>query len=176
MKKFLAALLAVITVFTVFALSACGGDKYASLKIGSISGFGQNLINKSSFDYKLDIIDDDDFEYAATHQLKIDTALINYIDGKPEMFRAMATPAEEVLIIGAKDAEAAKQIANGPITDWVKHLHDGYSDYGPEQLPKIDSCVKTVAGRYVFLIISKDNTAAKAALNELLDTALKIHD
>lgn len=168
MKKFLALLLALVSVF---ALAACG-DKYSALSIGSVTGFGQNLVKMASFDYKLDEVDDLAF---AAQQLKIDLEKVNTVDGKPEMFRAMASP-EEVLVVGAKTAEAAREIANGPLTDWVNYLREGYSDYGPEQVPKIDSCVKTTAGRYAFLIISKDNEAAKKTLNELLDTALKIHE
>ncbi|MBR5949519.1 MAG: DUF4358 domain-containing protein [Clostridia bacterium] len=172
MKKILALLLAVITVFS---LTACGGDKYADLNIGSITGFGQNILTRSKFEFNLSEVDADDLEFSAETLLKISKDKINYINGKPEMYRAMASP-EEILIIGATDAAAAKAIINGPIADWVKYERDGYSDYGPEQVPKIDSCVKTTAGRYVFLIISNDNEQSRNVLNDLLETALKIHD
>lgn len=168
MKKILAVLLALITVF---ALTACG-DKYSDLTIGSITGFGQNLVTRGDFEFNLSEVDNLEF---ALEQLKIDKTKVNYIDGNPEMFRAMASP-EEVLVIGAKNPEAAKAILNGPIADWVKYQRDGYSDYGPDQVPKIDSCVKTIAGRYVFLIVSNENGKAKNVLNDLLDTALTIHE
>lgn len=169
MKKIFALLLAVVAAFS---LIACGGDKYADLKISSISGFGQNLVSRGDFDNNLSEVDNLEF---VLDQLKIDKTKVNYVDGQPEVFRAMASP-EEVLVIGAKNAASAKDIANGPIADWVKYERDGYSDYGPEQVPKIESCIKTTAGRYVFLIVSSDNAKAKNVLNDLLDTAIKIHE
>lgn len=172
MKKILAMLLAVITVFS---LTACGGDKYADLKIGNITGFGQNIVSNAKFEYNLSEVPADDLEFSALTLLKISKDKINYIDGKPEMYRSMASP-EEVLVIGAKDAAAAKEILSGPISDWVKYQRDGYSDYGPDQVPKIDSCVKMTAGRYVFLIVSNDAAQAKSILNDLLETTLKIHE
>lgn len=169
MKKLFAAILSLLSIFAVVS---CKSDKYADLTIANISGFGQNIINKTSFEYKLDEVYD--YEFVAK-QLKIDMNRINTIDGKAEMFRATYMP-EEVLIIGAKDSEAAKEIVNGPLADWVKDLREGFAEYGPDQVPKLDSCVRMAAGRYAFLIISNDNAAAKNALTTLLDTAIKIHE
>lgn len=171
MKRILTVFIAVIAVFS---LASCSSRKYADLKIANIGGFGNNIINKTSFDDQL--VETDDREYAAK-LLNIDPQMINTVDGQLEIFRsAGATPPEEVIIVGAKDAEAAKSIVNGAFADRVKNLRNDFSELDPDQLPKINSCVKMAAGRYAFLVISNDNAAAKKALKELLDTAAKIHD
>lgn len=171
MKKFLAVLLAAVALVSAVA---CGGDKYADLKISNINGFGQNLLKEVTFDRQLDVLDDTEF---AAKQLKLDTDKLNLVDGKPEMFYAVsAASPEAVFVIGAKDAAAAKSISSGPIKDWIKFNIEGYNDYGPTHVPKLESCINMTAGRYAFLIVSNDNKAAKDVLTGLLDTSIKIHD
>ena len=171
MKKIFAVLLAVVTACS---LVSCNGRKYAELQISNISGFGHNIINKTDFEDEL--ADDSDLKHAAK-LLSIELDLINTTDGELEIFRsAAAMPPEEITIIGARDAESAKNIVNRAFTDRVRRLHSDFSDLDPEQLPKIKSSVKMAAGRYAFLIISNDNSAAKKALNDLLNTAIRIHE
>ncbi len=169
MKKLIALILALVTVCACAA--GCGGDKYADLKL-DVNGFGRNLLGSSSFQYTPEMLDNPEF---AAEALKIDTADLNIVDGKPELFYAVsASSPEAVFVIGAKDAAAAKKISDGPVKDWIKVNRDGYASYGPEQVPKLDSAINRVAGRYVIVVVSSDNTAAKTKLTSLLDTALKI--
>lgn len=168
MKKLIAIILALLSVCSILA---CGGDKYADLKI-NVDGFGRNLIKSCTFDYQADVLEDAD---TAAANLKIDPALLNTVDGKPEIFYSVVAGFPEgVFVIGAKDAASAKTISEGPVKDWLKYNRDGYSTYGPEQVPKIDSAINRVCGRYVIVIVSADNKAAGNVLNGLLDSALKI--
>lgn len=172
MKRFLALLLCMLTAFSMLA---CGGDKYSTLNIESISGFGQNIVNQCSFEFPLDVLDDP--ALAADKTFKIDTDKINVVDGNAEVFCALTSSSPEVvLVVGAKDPASAKSIIEGPVSAWVKNTAELYSGYAAEQVPKLDSCVKMTAGRYAFLVVSSDNAAAKTMLNELIDTAFNIHN
>ncbi len=169
MKKLIAIALVIVTCCACIA--GCGGDKYADLKL-DVNGFGRNLLGSSSFQYAPEALDNPEF---AAETLKIDTADLNTADGKPELFYSVsASSPEAVFVIGAKDAAAAKKISDGPIKDWIKVNRDGYANYGPEQVPKLDSAINRVAGRYVIVVVSSDNAAAKTKLTSLLDTALSL--
>ena len=168
-KKILAIILALAALT---AICACGGDKYAKLSV-DVSGIGRNLLNIARFEFKPEIVDNPEL---AAEQLKLANADLNMVDGKPEIFYAVsASSPEAVFVIGAKDAAAAKSISQGPVKDWIAAYRKGYESYGPEQVPKLDSCVNMTAGRYVFVVVSNDNAAAKKSLTGLLDTALKIN-
>lgn len=181
MKK-LALILLALAMLASFACAPKNGDtetadpsgsaepgNNSAIVINDVAAFGRSIVSGCSFEYALDEFDDLAF---AADQLKIDTAKLNMANGAPEMFRAAAN-AEEVLVIGAKDEAAAKEILEGPIADHVAYLHEGYSDYGPDQVPKIESCVKMTSGRYVILVISNDNAEAQKTVNSLLDAAKK---
>ncbi len=168
MKRIFALILALTALM---AVCACGGDKYANLKL-DVNGIGQNLLKLCSFEMKPEAIDD---PAVAVSNLKLSSDQLNTADGKAEVFYAVsASSPEAVMVIGAKDAAAAKAISDGPVKNWIADYRKGYESYGPEQVPKLDSCVNMTAGRYVFLVVSNDNTAAKTTLTGLLDTALKL--
>ena len=44
----------------------------------------------------------------------------------------------------------------------------GYSDYKPEEVPKLESAVLEQDGVYVVFCVTADNTAAKSAVRSLL--------
>lgn len=76
--------------------------------------------------------------------------------------------AESMAVFEAVDADAAGSIADAlqSFTDgWI----DGYSDYKPEEVPKLESAVLEQNGVYVVFCVSADNTAAKTAVQDLLN-------
>ena len=169
MKKFLTIALALLFVLS---FAACGGDKFANLQL-NVNGFGQNIINASKFSFTPDVLEDG---ATAASNLKLSTDQLNTVDGKPEIFYAVvAGYPEAVFVIGAKDAAAAKAISNGPVKDWIAEQRAGYSDYGPDQVPKLDSAINRVAGRYVICVVTDDNASAKTAIDGLLDSALQFN-
>ncbi len=171
MKKFFALLLALVTVA---GICACGGDKYADLSI-KVDGFGQNIINGCSFDIVPETAElNADAIKSQLEALRIDPEKLKAADEKPEFFYATTgeQSADFVMVLGAKDAEAAKKLSEGELKTWLDNLRKD-SSYNPEEAPKLDSCINKVAGRYVFLICSKDSAAAEKALTELLDNAVK---
>ena len=76
--------------------------------------------------------------------------------------------AESMAVFEAVDADAAGSIADAlqSFTDgWI----DGYSDYKPEEVHKLESAVLEQNGVYVVFCVSADNTTAKTAVQDLLN-------
>ena len=170
MKKLIAILLVLACCCSAFACTAA--DKYADLKVDA-AGIGSNLLANCNFEYTPEALDDPEFSASV---LDLDLADLGTANGAPELFFATnSSSPENIVVVGAKDAATAKRISENQMKDWIRRNREGYETYGAEQVPKIDSAVNFVAGRYVFVIISNDNPAAKTFLTGLLDTALKIN-
>ncbi len=76
--------------------------------------------------------------------------------------------AESLAVFEATDKDAAQSIADAlqTFTDgWIK----GYSDYKPEEVPKLESAVLEQDGVYVVFCVTADNAAAKTAVQDLLN-------
>ena len=76
--------------------------------------------------------------------------------------------AESLAVFEATDTDAAQSIADAlqTFTDgWIK----GYSDYKPEEVPKLESAVLEQDGVYVVFCVTADNAAAKTAVQDLLN-------
>lgn len=94
----------------------------------------------------------------------VDTGLVN----DSSAYVGSGATAESMAVFEAVDADAADSIANAlqTFTDgWI----DGYSDYKPEEVPKLESAVLEQKGVYVVFCVSADNTAAKTAVQDLLN-------
>lgn len=76
--------------------------------------------------------------------------------------------AESMAVFEATDTGAAESIVDTlqTFTDsWI----EGYSDYKPEEVPKLKSAVLEQDGVYVVFCVTADNTAAKTAVQDLLN-------
>ena len=76
--------------------------------------------------------------------------------------------AESLAVFEASDADAAQRIVDTlqTFTDsWIK----GYSDYKPEEVPKLESALLEQDGVYVVFCVTADNAAAKTAVQDLLN-------
>ena len=75
----------------------------------------------------------------------------------------MATP-EEIAVFktdGQFDADYFTALAS----DYLARQKESYSDYAPEQVPKLDSAVVRVCGEYVLVCVSADNEKAASVLD-----------
>ena len=94
----------------------------------------------------------------------VDTGLVN----DSSAYVGSGATAESMAVFEAVDADAAGSIADAlqTFTDgWI----DGYSDYKPEEVPKLESAVLDQNGVYVVFCVSADNTTAKTAVQDLLN-------
>lgn len=68
------------------------------------------------------------------------------------IYKGSSASVDEVAVFECVDADAAKEVA-ACAEERQQYLHDGYSNYGPEQVPKIDSgIIKTVGNTVIFCI------------------------
>lgn len=176
MKRFFALFLAVIAIAGIAACSNKPSDEGSgntNITI-DIANAGQKLLDGTDYQYKPEVLPAEAISYFASEQFKLDLNNVATKDGSPEMFVAISTAGPEaVVVIAAKDAAAAKEISEGAIKEWLELNLAGYSDYGPEQVPKLESAINTVKGRYVFYVVSADNGTAKTVLDEIVKNASK---
>lgn len=95
----------------------------------------------------------------------VDTALVQ----DSAAWVGSGASAESLAVFEATDTETASDIADAlqTFTDsWIK----GYSDYKPEEVPKLESAVLEQDGVYVVYCVTADNDAAKTAVRELLNS------
>lgn len=159
MKRILALLIAVL-VFTTF--TACAG-KTIDMSVNEIS---DALFEGTSFQ---EIPTKNDNAEFAIGVLNVDKSLVAIDDSvyQASIALSVSTP-ELVIVIEAVDKKAAKTINKTSIQAYIDYLHDGYSDYGPAQVPKIEKCVRKVVGCHVIVVISADYKAAGGTLDGLL--------
>ena len=94
----------------------------------------------------------------------VDTGLVN----DSSAYVGSGATAERMAVFEAVDADAAGSIADAQQTftdGWIA----GYSDYKPDEVPKLESAVLEQNGVYVVFCVSADNTTAKTAVQDLLN-------
>lgn len=75
--------------------------------------------------------------------------------------------AENAAVLEGVDSAAAGRIQTALrafLDDWI----EGYSDYKPEEVPKLEQAVLKVKGNYVILCISADSGKAAAVVKDIL--------
>ena len=148
-----------------------GGDRRCSNTPANISidpkDTAQRLIDGCAFEEKPAIIADS--EFAIGKLFGIDLELVAK-DGDSYVgcIAVCSSTPETVLVIKAVDEASAKKISEEYLASRVDaYIHD-YSNYGPDQLDKLNTCINKVVGQYAFLIITNDNPAAEKLLDELI--------
>ena len=74
--------------------------------------------------------------------------------------------AEEVAVFVCAGADSVSTVKTA-VNERIKYLHNGYSDYGPEQVPEIDSAVVLDYGNTVIFCICKNPDSVKPVLDNL---------
>ena len=75
--------------------------------------------------------------------------------------------AENAVVIEGTDRAAARRVEaalRAFLDDWI----EGYSDYKPEEVPKLEQAVLKVKGNYVILCVSADSGRAAAVVKDIL--------
>ena len=159
--------LIVILLACIMLLSAAACSKTpANISIDP-KDTAQRLIDGCAFEEKPAIIADS--EFAIGKLFGIDLALVAK-DGDSYVgcITVCSSTPETVLAIKAVDEASAKKISEEYLASRVDaYIHD-YSNYGPDQLDKLNTCINKVVGQYAFLIITNDNPAAEKLLDELI--------
>lgn len=164
-KKLLCTLMAVMCLSTA-ALAGCGSSSDSS-QAGSTNSAAQaqtdeNIDVTAVADKLKDGVEFKD-EMAELDEAKIEKIIgisaDSYVKGKVFVSSSGGT-AEEIDCFEAKDADAAKTIAD-TLTARVESQKKVFENYVPEEMTKLNDPVLVTKGNYVFLCLSNDNDKAK---------------
>lgn len=164
LRKIICTILAVTTVACAF--SACSGDEETSS--GSVSSAASADAEVNAADVaatadklKSDIAFDDElveFDSAKIEKI-LGVSADKYTTAKVYESSSGATP-EEIACFEAVDETAAADIKTA-LEARIEAQKNTFTDYKPEQAPKLDSPVLKVNGNCVYLCISGDNSKAE---------------
>lgn len=71
--------------------------------------------------------------------------------------------ADEIAVISCVDSNAANTVLDA-VNSHLKYLEDGYSSYGPDQVPKIQSAAVITLGNSIVMCICENPDAVKDLL------------
>lgn len=138
----------------VLCLTACG----AQAQIDPAEAVGQ-MKEEIAFTDQFETLDKD----GACRVYGVDESLV---EDSAALAGSGAT-AESLSVWKANDADSAKQVEE-QLGVFVDGYIEGYSDYKPEEVPKLESAILSREGVYVVLCISADNAAAEPVVEQVL--------
>ncbi len=74
--------------------------------------------------------------------------------------------AEEFFVIEAKEGKT--EAVQKAIDAHMEYMINGYSDYGPQEVPKLKNAVREVQGNYIFLCVCNDPSQAKTVIDQIV--------
>lgn len=106
--------------------------------------------------------------------VNVDSESINRIYGVDESLvkscagmSGSGSTAECIAMWEANDESSAQDIEK-QLNDFLNSYKEGYAEYKPEEVPKLESAILQKNGVYVVLCISADNETAKTVVNDVL--------
>lgn len=147
MKRIFTSALAILLLLTLF-----GCSEKEELSIDKLS---EELLNGGVFAETLESVDLEILSYIyAVSDEDYEEAVVYCSSG---------STSDELAIFKAKDAEAAKRIADAA-EQRVEEQITSFKNYVPSAVPKLEGAYKTTYGNYVVLCISTDSQAAEAII------------
>ena len=83
------------------------------------------------------------------------------------MYTGTAAAVDEISLWQAADASGSKAILEA-VNERIESQKKSYTDYRPEEVPKLEDCVVVSKGNVVILCVSEDSQTARKILNDLL--------
>ena len=74
--------------------------------------------------------------------------------------------AEEFFVIEIREGKT--EAVQKALDAHMDYMIDGYSDYGPQEVPKLKNAVRELHGNYVFLCVCNDPAQAKNLISEIV--------
>lgn len=74
--------------------------------------------------------------------------------------------AEEFFVIEVQ--EGKMDAVEKALDAHMEYMINGYSDYGPQEVPKLKNAVREVCGRYIFLCVCNDPSQAKTVISQIV--------
>lgn len=152
MKKFVA----VMVVTSAVLMAGCGSKEVSF----DVSNLGGDLNSKITYDEELSLMDVD------TASMFLNLSDINIVNSA--IYESSGATAEEIVVLecaSGEDADKAKTM----MQERVDEQKESYVDYVPAEMPKLESAVIDVNGKYAVLSVSGDAALAK----EIIDSYMK---
>ncbi len=153
MKK---AAIMMATLMLLFLMGGCSSGQTKEIDINQVAN---DLKNEITYTDELSKLTDDMFDSV----YKIDRSLVK----QAIAYTSSGATAEEIVAIEMNQAEDVKT-AETALKDRIQYQKDGYSDYGPAEVPKLDNAVIKSSGTYIFMSVSDDHAKAEEILNRYL--------
>lgn len=152
-KKIGAMLLAGAMAALLFA--GCSSDADVTIDVNALA---DDL--RSSVTFNDDITKIDDAGIAMLYK-DLDADLVV----NQAVYASSGASTEEIGVFEAADAAGAEQIKTA-VEARIQSQIDGYSDYGPDQVPRLNDTVLQTVGKYVIFCASDHNDQAEAAIEK----------
>jgi hypothetical protein len=142
MKK----IIALITLaFILSAFASCSGG---GIKLDDADKAAFALVSSLEFDDEMAETENDETTLKK-YGLSDSDAVVNV-----SRYAGSGATADEVAVFECSSADGVNEVKEA-VDARIAYLHDGYADYGPEEVPKIDSANVLVYGKFVVFCISK---------------------
>ncbi len=155
MKKVLAGLLA---VSFICLLSSCAGTS-PEIELPDVNTVSAGLVERLEFD---DVMEKTEHSDIVVAKYGLDDGVVHEVS----RYVGSGATADEVAVFECVDEKSTVAVKEA-INDRIKYLHDGYSDYGPEEVPKIDNAVVLTYGTKVVFCICKNSAEVSSVVEEL---------
>ena len=160
---------AVISLALLMALSfaACGkGGDNSQPKEFDVAKLAKDIFDNCKFeDQYLTELPDKSF---ALSSYNIDASLVAEENGEKLVVSYVSSAYPEMIFVAkSPDKDAAGKVM-GALKELVAKYIKDYTNYGPEQISKLESAVGREVGEYVIMVVSNDNTAAAAYIDSII--------
>lgn len=152
-KKIICLLILALTALSLFS---CGREETNAAE-KNVDALADALISKLEFDIIPEEIDGE----VALSDYEIDEALVSEV----RYFRVGSAVADEIAIFKVNDASNIPAMENA-VLERIKYLKDGFSDYRPSEVPKIENAYTKTIGNIVILCICKNTAQAELIISE----------
>ena len=152
-KKIICLLILALTALSLFS---CGREETNAAE-KNVDALADALISKLEFDITPEEIDGE----VALSDYEIDEALVSEV----RYFRVGSAVADEIAIFKVNDKNDIPTIENA-VSERIKYLKAGFSDYKPSEVPKIENAYTKTIGNIVILCICKNTAQAELIISE----------
>ena len=147
-----------LLIFALTALSLCScGKEETKVSEKNVDALADALISKLEFDITPEEIDGE----VALSDYSIDESIVNEV----RYFRVGSAVADEIAIFKVNNKNDIPTIENA-VSERIKYLKAGFSDYKPSEVPKIENAYTKTIGNIVILCICKNTAQAELIISE----------
>lgn len=152
-KKIICLLILALTALSLFS---CGREETNAAE-KNVDALADALISKLEFDITPEEIDGE----VALSDYSIDESVVNEV----RYFRVGSAVADEIAIFKVNNKNDIPTIENA-VSERIKYLKAGFSDYKPSEVPKIENAYTKTIGNIVILCICKNTAQAELIISE----------